>query len=155
RGDRDDVVQERLDLAKQLGATEVYNLAEIDAGELAPTLKAREIDIVVDSTGSQSGLDLATDIVRRGGLINLFGWIKGQSASFDPTKWHLGGFSIVNSSPSSRLRDPFPPAIQMIDKGIIDLRPLVTHVVPLAEYPSLMESILSGDAGYIKGVIKL
>ena len=150
-----DINQDRLNLAQQLGVPEIFNSATTDRATLVETLKAREFDVVVDTSGSQPGLDLATDIVKRGGLINLFGWLKGKTATFDPTKWHTGGFTVVNSSPSSRLRDPFPPAIRLIHQGIIDLRPLVTHVVPLVEYSSLMEEILSGEPRYIKGVIKL
>ena len=150
-----DIAQERLDLATRLGAKEVYNLSDVDVPELAASLKSRRIDVVVNTSGSQPGLDLATDIVRSGGLINLFGWIKGQRASFDPTKWHLGGFTLVNSAPGSKIRDPFPPAIEMMHSGTIDLQPLVTHVVPLAEYPALMKRILAGDSSYVKGVVTL
>jgi threonine dehydrogenase-like Zn-dependent dehydrogenase len=150
-----DIAQDRLDLAVQLGAEEVYNLSDVDAPELAAALKARRFDIVVDSTGSQPGLDLAADIVKSGGLINLFGWIKGQRASFDPTKWHVGGFTVVNSAPGSKIRDTFPVAIEMMDSGTIDLEPLVTHVVPLADYPALMKQILAGDSSYVKGVVTL
>ncbi len=150
-----DIVQERLDLARQLGAKEVYNLSDVNVPELAVSLKSRTIDVVVDTTGSQPGLDLATDIVRQGGLINLFGWIKGQRATFDPTKWHLGGFTVVNSAPGSKIRDTFPVAIAMINSGTIDLQPLVTHVVPLADYPALMKQILAGNSSYIKGVVTL
>lgn len=150
-----DVVQSRLDLAHRVGISETYNAAQRDRGEIVERLKQRSYDVVVDTTGSQAGLDLATDIVRRGGLINLFGWIKGDVATFDPTKWHLGGFTVVNSAPSAQLRDPFPPAIRLIHQGIIDLRPLVTHVAPLGEYPALMGGILHGDIGYVKGVVTL
>ncbi|MFN8489518.1 MAG: zinc-binding dehydrogenase [Caldilineaceae bacterium] len=150
-----DVVQDRLNLAQKLGAPEIYNAAQIDKADLVQTLKKREFDVVVDTTGNQAGLDLATDIVKRGGLINLFGWIKGDTATFDPTKWHGGGFTVVNSSPSSQLRDPFPPAIRLMHQGIIDLRPLVTHVTPLAQYPTLMDKILHGEKSYVKGVITL
>jgi threonine dehydrogenase-like Zn-dependent dehydrogenase len=150
-----DINADRLKLAQQLGVPEVYNSATTDRTDLVEMLKAREFDIVVDTSGSQPGLDLATDIVKRGGLINLFGWLKGQSATFDPTKWHLGGFTVVNSAPSSRLRDPFPPAIRLIQQGIIDLRPLVTHVVSLDGYPRLMGQILEGDQRYVKGVVTL
>lgn len=150
-----DVVQPRLDLAKALGAHEIVNSATLDRAELVEALKARDFDVVVDTSGAQAGLDLATDIVKRGGLINLFGWLKGEIATFNPTKWHGGGFTIVNSAPASKVRDPFPPAIRLIHQGIIDLRPLVTHVQPLAEYPALMDQILHGDSDYIKGVITL
>lgn len=150
-----DVVQDRLDLARKLGVKETFNSAQMDRSQLVQELKWREFDVVVDTSGNQAGLDLATDITRRGGLINLFGWIKGDHATFDPTKWHGGGFTVVNSSPSSQLRDPFPSAIRMIDQGIFDLRPLVTHVAPLGDYPTLMNKIVHGDKSYVKGVIRL
>lgn len=150
-----DVVQSRLDLAQKVGIGETFNSAQWDQAQLVQELKAREFDVVVDTTGHQAGLDLATDVVKRGGLINLFGWLKGSSAAFDPTKWHMGGFTIVNSSPSSKMRDPFPPAIRLIHQGIIDLNPLVTHVAALGEYPSLMQKIVGGDASYVKGVVTL
>ena len=150
-----DVVQDRLDLAKKLGVKETFNAAQIDKTQLVQELKPREFDVVVDTSGNQAGLDLATDITRRGGLINLFGWIKGAHATFDPTKWHGGGFTLVNSSPSSQLRDPFPLAIRMMHQGIFDLRPLVTHVATLTDYPALMDKIVHGDTRYVKGVIRL
>ena len=150
-----DIVQSRLDLAKQLGAAETYNIAEMDTNDLAASLKAKEIDTVIDSSGSQPGLDLATDIVKRGGLINIFGWLKGQRASFDPTKWHLGGFTVVNSAPASQKFAPFPAAIRLIHQGVFDLKPLVTHTAPLNDYPSLMKKIVAGDPDYIKGVVHL
>ena len=150
-----DIAQSRLDIARQLGVGEVYHATQRNIPDLARELKAREIDVVVDTSGSQAGLDLATDIVKRGGRVNLFGWIKGQTATFDPTKWHLGGFTVVNSAPASRLRDTFGPAIRLIHKGIIDLKPLVTHTAPLENYPALMARILAGDSRYIKGVVTL
>ncbi len=150
-----DIVQSRLDMARQFGIAETFDTSRTDGGDLAETLKAREIDIVVDTSGAQAGLDLATAIVKRGGRINLFGWMKGESASFDPSGWHMGGYTIVNSSPSSRIRETTGPAIRLIDSGIVDLRPLVTHVAPLAEYPALMQQVLAGEQTYIKGVVTL
>ncbi|HCK11953.1 MAG TPA: hypothetical protein DHW45_18910 [Candidatus Latescibacteria bacterium] len=146
-----DIVESRLELAKQAGVEEVYNSKDVDPAEL----KERGFDVVVDTTGSQQGLDLSTDIVKRGGKINLFGWIKGEQATFVPHKWHLGGFTVVNSAPASKIRDAFGPAIQLIHKGIIDLKPLVTHTVTLSGYPRLMEQILAGDESYVKGVVTL
>ena len=150
-----DIVEDRLELARKQGADETINLTQLDRDDLAATLKARDIDVVVDASGSQPGLDLAADIVKSGGRINLFGWIKGQKAFFDPTKWHLGGFTIVNSSPSSKIRNTFLPAIRLIDAGVFDLKPLVTHITSLGGYPSLMEEILAGDESYVKGVVSL
>ena len=150
-----DVDSTRVDQARALGATEVFDLTEHDSSSLAGELKDRGVDVVIDTTGSQQGLDLATDIVRRGGVINLFGWIKGERASFDPSRWHLGGFTVINSAPASQIRDPFPAAIRLLQKGVFDLSQLVTHVVPVSDYPALMSKILAGEKGYLKGVVKL
>ena len=75
---------------------------------------------------------------------------------WDKQDFCLQGLSLVNSAPASKLRDPFPPAISLLEKGIIDLRPLVTHVVPLDQYPQFMQGVTSGQVdGYIKGVVTL
>jgi threonine dehydrogenase-like Zn-dependent dehydrogenase len=150
-----DVVQSRLELAHNLGVKTVYNSSQYEHDQLVKELKQYDFDVVVDTSGVQAGLDLATDIVKTGGLINLFGWLKGERASFNHTKWHIGGFSLVNSSPAAKLRDPFPPAIRLIHEGVFDLRPLVTHVDGLQNYPALMKQILQGNKNYVKGVIKL
>ena len=150
-----DIVQSRLDLAQQTGVSEVFNSGEENIEELTNELKSRDFDVVVDTTGSQPGLDLSTDIIKRGGKINLFGWIKGEKAYFDPTKWHLGGFTVVNSAPASKIRETFGPAIRLIHNGVIDLKPLVTHTSTIEDYPILMTQILDGDPSYIKGVVTL
>ena len=62
---------------------------------------------------------------------------------------------MVNSAPGSKVRETFGPAIRLIHKGIIDLKPLVTHTSMLQEYPELMKQILAGDESYIKGVVTL
>lgn len=149
-----DVDDRRLQLARDMGATESHNVTSPDFEDVKRDLQSRGIDVVVDTSGSQEGLDLSTAIVRRAGLINLFGWIKGTTASFNPSTWHGKAISIVNSSPAAQLRDPFPPAIRLIEKGLIDLKPLVTHVIPIDEFPTFMEGVTTGQVdGYIKGVV--
>jgi L-iditol 2-dehydrogenase len=149
-----DIDENRLQLALDMGAGEAYDVTSTSFNEVRNELRGRGIDVVVDTSGSQQGLDLAADIVKRAGLINLFGWIKGDTAGFNPSLWHGKALTIVNSSPAAQLRDPFPPAIRLLDKGTIDLRPLVTHVIPIADYPVFMEGVTRGEIdGYIKGVV--
>jgi len=149
-----DIDDAKLELASRFGATEAHNVTGRGFQETKRDLASRGIDVVVDTSGSQQGLDLATDIVRRGGRINLFGWIKGAEATFNPSTWHGKGITIVNSSPSARVRDPFPAAIRLIQNGVIDLEPLVTHLVPIDDFPEFMKGVTSGEVeGYIKGVV--
>jgi L-iditol 2-dehydrogenase len=150
-----DIAPQRLQLAKEFGAQRVFNSAEPGFEEQLRELKASGIDTVVDASGAQAGLDISTRLVKRGGRINLFGWIHGQ-ASFSGDLWHGQGVTVVNSSPSARIRDPFPVAIRLIDRGMVNTRPVVTHVVPLDGMADLLDGVTKGMVkGYIKGVIKL
>jgi threonine dehydrogenase-like Zn-dependent dehydrogenase len=144
----------RLALARQLGARDGFSPDDPDWPTRLAELRALSVDTVVDCTGAQAGLDLATQLCRRGGRINLFGWNKA-SRTFDANTWHLMGFTVVNSSPSAALRDPFPVAVRMLQSGIIQLKPLITHTVSLEEYPRLLPKAVTMEDGYIKGVVKL
>ncbi len=148
-----DLVEKRLKLSKSFGAKLTYNPKEIETSELIAELKARSIDVVFDCSGKAAGLNLATKIVRRGGHINLFGCIR-EEVTFNGGEWHGGAFNLVSSSPGAKIRDTFPPAIRFLERGHIDLRPLITHIVSLEDYPALLKEATGGDGSYIKGVVK-
>lgn len=150
-----DIDADRLELAASFGAQETHDQSGLNQEEVAKELYSRNVDIVIDSTGAQAALDLAGRIVRPGGMINLFGWIKGEVATFDPSLWHARGLTIVNASPRAGIRNTIPIAIELIADGVIDVRRLVTDVVDLEGYPALMERILAGYPEYIKGVVSL
>jgi threonine dehydrogenase-like Zn-dependent dehydrogenase len=140
----------RLEMAKKFGVSETML-----AGEVEPTkLQELSLDTVIDCSGNQKGLELSSKIVRPGGRLNLFGWNHG-TASFPGDVWHMNGITVVNSAPNSALRDPWPAAIRLLDRGIIDLEPLVSHIVPLNEYPALLKEATSGNGKYLKGVVRL
>ncbi|HTL30553.1 MAG TPA: zinc-binding dehydrogenase [Tepidisphaeraceae bacterium] len=146
-----DVNPKRLELAKRFGATEMILASEADV----EALHNRSIDTVVDCSGNQKGLDLSSKIVRRGGRLNLFGWNHGTT-NFPGDLWHMNGLTVVNASPGASLRNPWPIAIRLLDRGQIDLSPLVTHIEPLARYPEMLREITSnGREDYIKGVIRV
>ena len=150
-----DINPKRLELASQFGADAVYDAGSGEVKENLEALQALEIDTVIETSGTRAGLELAEQLVRTGGRINLFGWTHGEG-KFSGDAWHLGGFTLVNSSPFGRIRDTYPAAIRLIHKGVFDLRPLVTHVVPLEEDSDLLARIVQGEEpDYIKGVVKL
>ena len=140
----------RLEMARQFGATDILLAQEVDPARLQELC----IDTVVDCSGNQKGLELSSKIVRRGGRLNLFGWNHG-TAQFPGDLWHMNGITVVNSAPNSAIRDPWPAAVRLLHRGIIDLDPLVSHVVPLNDYPALLKEAASGNGKYLKGVVQL
>jgi threonine dehydrogenase-like Zn-dependent dehydrogenase len=145
-----DLDPKRLDMARGFGATDVVHAADADPRKLHEL----SIDTVVDCSGSQKGLELSSKIVRRGGRLNLFGWNHG-TASFPGDLWHMNGITVVNSAPNSALRDTWPAAIRLLDRGLIDLAPLVSHVTSLSDYPALLKTAARNDESYMKGVVQL
>ena len=145
-----DVDPARLEMAQGFGATDVYDARTLDP----QSLRDLWIDTVVDCSGTQPGLDLSSKIVKDGGRLNLFGWNHGTGA-FPGDVWHMRGITVVNSAPNSAPRDPWPAAIRLLDRKLIDLGPLVSHVVPLEEYPSLLARATTRGSGYMKGVVRL
>ena len=99
-----DVNRERLEMAQRFGATETIVAGEVDVQKLSEL----SIDTVVDCSGNQQGLDLASKIVKQGGRLNLFGWNHG-TGSFPGDIWHMNGITVVNSAPNSAERDPWLP----------------------------------------------
>jgi L-iditol 2-dehydrogenase len=145
-----DVDPQRLLMAREFGATDVIDARSVDVG----ALQAMSLDTVVDCSGAQAGLDLSSKIIRNGGRLNLFGWNHG-TGSFPGDLWHMNGLTVVNSAPNSALRDPWPAAIRLLERHFIRLRPLVSHVVTLDEYPALLAKAAARQDGYTKGVVKL
>jgi threonine dehydrogenase-like Zn-dependent dehydrogenase len=145
-----DVDSRRLEMAKKFGATATCDARTADVQEL----KNLCIDTVVDCSGNQAGLDLSSKIVKNGGRLNLFGWNHGTGA-FPGDIWHMNGITVVNSAPNSAERDPWPAAIRLLERRLIDLEPLVSHVVPLDEYPALLKLASQRNGEYMKGVVQL
>jgi L-iditol 2-dehydrogenase len=142
-------------LARAFGATQVLDARAESFEQQLADLRAREIHTVVDCTGTQQGLDTSTKLLRPGGRLILFGWNHGR-ASFDGDAWHLGGLTVINAAPNSHIRKVFEPAIRLMAAGIINLEPLVTHVVPLEEAADLLRRVTEGqEPDYIKGVVRL
>jgi L-iditol 2-dehydrogenase len=145
-----DVDPSRLEMATRFGATDVFNAKELDP----QSLRNLGLDTVVDCSGTQAGLNLSSQIVKDGGRLNLFGWNHG-TGSFPGDVWHMRGLTVVNSAPNSAERNPWPAAIRLLDRKLIDLEPLVSHVVSLDEYPSLLARAATRGSGYMKGVVRL
>lgn len=145
-----DVDDRRLAMARQFGATETINAKDANIAEL----QKYRFDTVVDASGNQHGLNLSSQIVRPGGRLNLFGWNHG-TATFPGDTWHLNGITVINSAPGSAIRDPWPVAIKLMERGLIDQRPLISHIVPIEDYQNLLAKAAAKEDNYIKGVVTL
>ena len=141
----------RLELAKQFGATGAINPYTAEGAE-APRLAARPFDIVVG--GRRGGRDYHYAAPQAASCC--FSWHKDGPRSVDLGAWHMSGYEVGNASPSispnfSRI---FARAVPLMEKGVFDLRPLVTHVMSPEQAPELFEIAAHQSDGYIKGEVR-
>jgi threonine dehydrogenase-like Zn-dependent dehydrogenase len=142
----------RLRKAACMGADKVVNSCtdglEIDR------LRDNKVDIVIEAAGSPEALSLATQLLSRGQIMALFAWHHGKTM-VESGLWHLEGFRILNVSP--RINSHFRPeyldkAASLIEKGIFDLPPLISHAVPYTEAQTLMTIATDKEDNYLKGM---
>lgn len=132
---------ERLALASRLGAT-----ATVTAGpqqtealrELAPYGFA----IVVDATGVPAVIERAFNYLKPRGQFLQFGVTpKDARISLSPYDVFQHDWTIIGSF---ALCYTFQPAIAWLQGGVVDVAPLISHTLPLAEFPKALQEFAAG-----------
>lgn len=151
-----DIDDHRLELARQFGATSTLNVNSAEGKKTIEELKLHPVDVAIESAGTQATLDLSYSILRSGGRLNIFGSHRGAMRTVDIYEWHHLGIEVVNTSPKISADFPrvFQRTVQLMQKGVFDLKPLITHVVPPEQAQDLFELAVSRQPAYIKGVVK-
>lgn len=148
-----DIDERRLALAKKYGADEVY-LSNSAEGEAAIRRLADSMDLVVECSGSQPGMDISMSLVKQGGTVSNFAWHRGMR-TVNGTPWHLKGVAIVNTSDGRNLHfvDEVDRTAALVQRGVFDQRELVTHIMPYTQAQEIFTIADTRADGYIKGVI--
>jgi len=121
--------KEKLKRAKIYGALEI-----MDANDLNLISKVKELtnglgaDIVVESTGSENGFNLAINLVRPRGTIALKSTHGILINNVDQTKIVVDEIRIQGSRCG-----PFSKAIEFLNSKKIDVKPLISEIFPLGE----------------------
>jgi len=149
-----DIRDERLDLARKFGVDLALNPNEIDVVEEIRDRLGCEADIVIEASGAHGTLGLATELVRPGGKIVIFGR-HVMDESVPTEKWHGKGLSVLNTAPafSKDFGRDFRDAVRLLEKGIFDQKPLITHRFPNEDAQTAFKIASERHADYIKGVI--
>ena len=86
-----------------------------------------QFDIVVDCTGSPSGFELASKLVRPRGTIVLKSTVAG-AAPLNLAPLVINEITVIGSRCG-----PFPPALQALRARKVDVRPLISAAYPIEE----------------------
>jgi threonine dehydrogenase-like Zn-dependent dehydrogenase len=105
-------------------------------------------DLGVECAGVQETFDQAVEVVRGGGRIMLVG-IFEKPLSWDPLKVISKNITLVGC-----LGGNFPGAIELLQKGLVNTSPLISHVFPLDKAQEAFQTQI-GDPEAIKVIIKM
>lgn len=131
----------RLEMAKLYGATMTIDSSRQESNLIIKSLGDKYgADLVVDTAGISATLKLSMEIVRPGGQITKIGWgPKPVEFSLDP----IIAKSITLKGHFSHTWDVWEKCLTLLAKGIVDLKPLITHELPIDQWERGFELVES------------
>lgn len=123
-----DLSDNALACARALGADETLNLAS-QPDALAPYAKDKgQFDILFEASGSERALRAGLDVVAPRGVIVSVGM--GGDASLPMTQLVAKELELRGTF---RFHPEFAVAVRFINEGLVDLRPVISHVVKVED----------------------
>ncbi len=147
-----DTVPERLEMSKKFGANVVINAKEKDpVVEILALTNNEGVDVAVEAVGTQPTFEACTRVVRRGGTVSSIG-VYGLTPQVSmPT---LGAPSFLHRRIVTTLcpvgHDRMEHLSGLLQNGDIDLTPLFTHRMKLADTPKAYDLFRSRAEGVLK-----
>jgi len=149
-----DIKDERLALAKKFGAGLAINPGIQDPTKSLIDFLGHRADIVIEASGAEGTIRIATELVREGGKLVIFG--RHVVDERLPTeKWHNKGLRILNTAPafSDDFIKDFRDSVKLLKRGIFDQRSIMTHRFTFRDAQRAFEVASAGSSEYIKGAI--
>ncbi len=112
---------------------------------------------VVECTGTQGGLDLASRLVGIRGRLVVAGYHQEGLRSVDMQEWNWKGIDVINAHEREPQRyvDGMRAALAAIEEKRLDPWPLFTHSLPLADIDRAFELMEQRPDGFTKAVLCL
>lgn len=102
-----------------------------------------DFDVVIETAGSADAARTAAALLRRGGRLVLTGIPAPGAGGLDPTDLvvrQLEVHTVFGAPP-----DAWAHTVRVFAAGLLDPLPLVSHELPLAEFPRAIDLVGSGD----------
>jgi threonine dehydrogenase-like Zn-dependent dehydrogenase len=146
-----DTVPERLEMSKKLGANVVINPKEKEpVAEIMSLTGNTGVDIAIEAVGTQATFEACTRVVRRGGTVSSIG-VYGLTPQVSmPTlaASFLHRRIVTTLCPSGR--DRLEHLLGLLQNGRVDLTPLLTHTMKLADMPKAYDLFRAKTDGVLK-----
>ncbi len=147
-----DLAENRLALARQLGATHALNSGSVDVtAEVSRLTEGLGADVSFEVVGFTATLNLALAVVKRGGACVLVGNLSPKTQDFPLQSAITKELTILGSCASA---GEYPVCLDLIARGVINVKPMIEAVVPLADGASWFSKLSAKDGGkYMKVIL--
>ncbi|NLY63439.1 MAG: NAD(P)-dependent alcohol dehydrogenase [Alcaligenaceae bacterium] len=150
-----DGVDERLEIARQMGADVTLNFKKVDViDEIMKLTRGRGVDVSIEALGTQLTFEQALRILKPGGTLSSLG-VYSQDLTIPVSAFAagLGDHKIVTAlCPGGKER--MRRLLGVIESGRVDLSPLVTHEYKLDDIVEAYDLFANQRDGVLKIAIK-
>jgi L-iditol 2-dehydrogenase len=148
-----DLVDARLEKAKELGADYVINGKDTDVfAEISKLTGGSGADKVIETAGSSYTIAQTAHIVKTGGTIVLVGL-----AAVEEINYNFAQIMDKEAEIKSvfRYRNIYPKAIEAVASGNIDISGIVAHEYDLEHIQNAFSEVVNNKTDLIKAIIKV
>jgi 2-desacetyl-2-hydroxyethyl bacteriochlorophyllide A dehydrogenase len=146
-----DVKEERLALARQFGADVAINSSRGNAAEeLRRALGRPDADAVMEAVGTEATVRLAMNLTKSGGHLTLI----GNVAPMIQVNLQDIVMRELTIRGSCAIAGEYPACLDLMASGRMQVKPLITRIVPLADGQEAFDALHRGEPGLMKIVLK-
>jgi L-iditol 2-dehydrogenase len=126
-----DPLAHRRQAAERLGADQALPPDEVLDLRVRPDqMNGAEVDVAFEVAGPSHAVELAIGLARPGGKVVLVGIPDDDSTTFRASMARRKGLTLLLSR---RMGDVYPRAIDLVERGLVDVDSIVTHRFGLAD----------------------
>jgi len=127
-----DKLSHRLEAARAFGATSVFQAENgEESREIWATSGEEGVDVAFEAAGENAAVETAVASACPGATVVLVGIPADERTTFKASTARRKGLTIKLCR---RMKNTYPRAIRLVEKGLVDVRSLVTHRFPIDEY---------------------
>ena len=139
------------ELAKQMGADVVIESGPGTVAKVSEETDGRGADVVIESTGVMTQIADAIRMARFGGRIQMFGITSATSGELPFYDLYFKELTLINNRAATA--QDFPVMIDLVDRGVVRLEPLITHRMTLDELGTALGMVEDGAEKRLKIIL--
>jgi 2-desacetyl-2-hydroxyethyl bacteriochlorophyllide A dehydrogenase len=140
------------DLAQELGADLTIPGGDGAIEKVREATEGRGADVIIETTGVVPSLAAAISMARFGGRLLLFGIITAKEGALPFYDLYFKELALINARVAKS--EDYPSSIALVERGLIQLDPLVSNVMPLDELKPAIEMLGSDNAQRMKIILE-